>query len=126
MLGIEYLEQLSRDPLRGFLVENLVVLELVKTRLNQGLEPQLYFYRDNHQHEVDIIFKQSNELIPIEIKASQTYHPDFLKNIKYYEALANSRVKKGYLIYAGSHEQKIGNINIINYKQAHTIVDKQD
>lgn len=124
LLGIENIEQLSRDPLRGFLVENLVVLELAKTRLNQGLEPQLYFYRDNHQHEVDIIFKQSNELIPIEIKASQTYHTDFIKGIRHYENIANSKVKKGYLVYVGSHEQQIDNITILNFKHAYQIVEK--
>lgn len=116
------MQQLIRDPLRGFLVENLVVLELVKTRLNKGLEPNLYFYRDNHNNEVDIIYKQSNDLVPIEIKASQTYHADFLKSIKFYESIANSRVKNGYLVYAGKHEQQIGNIEIINFKHAHKIV----
>lgn len=124
LLGIENIEQLSRDPLRGFLVENLVVLELIKTRLNQGLEPNFYYYRDNHKNEVDIIYKQSNDLIPIEIKASQTYHTDFLKGIRYYETLANARVKKGYLVYTGSHEQQIGNVSILNFKHAHTIVDR--
>lgn len=123
LLGIENTEQLIRDPLRGFLVENLAVLELIKTRLNKGLEPNLYFYRDNHQNEVDLIYKQSNELIPIEIKASQTYHPNFIKGIKFYESIANSRVKKGYLIYAGTHEQQIGNISLINFKNAHEIVE---
>lgn len=43
LLGIENETQLSRDPLRGGLFENLVILELMKTRLNQGLEPQLFF-----------------------------------------------------------------------------------
>lgn len=32
LLGIETQEQLQRDPLRGLLFENLVVLELVKAR----------------------------------------------------------------------------------------------
>lgn len=126
LLGIENIEQLSRDPLRGFLVENLVVLELVKARLNQGLEPQLYFYRDNNQNEVDIIFKQSNELIPIEIKASQTYNSAFLKGIQYYKSVAGTKVKKGYLVYAGNHEQQIGDIKLLNFKNAHVIVEKAE
>jgi len=124
LLGIENLEQLSRDPLRGFLFENLVVLELMKARLNQGLESQLYFYRDNHKNEVDIIFKQSNDIIPIEVKSSYTYHSDFLKAIKYYETIANSRVKEGYLVYAGTHEQQIGNIRVVNYKNVYKIIKK--
>lgn len=124
LLGIENSEQISLDPLRGFLVENLIVLELVKTRLNQGLEPQLYFYRDHHQNEVDLIFKQSNELIPIEIKSSQTYHSDFLKGIRYYENVASPRVKKGYLIYGGGHEQQVGNVTILNFKRACDVMKK--
>lgn len=47
LLGIESEIQISRrDPLRGHLVENLVLLELMKARLNRGLDPQLYYYRD--------------------------------------------------------------------------------
>lgn len=89
----------------------------------KGLEPNLYFYRDNHQNEVDIIYKRSNELVPIEIKASQTYHPDFLKGIKYFASIANERVKQSYLVYTGTHEQKIGDIDTLNFKQAHRIVE---
>ncbi len=123
LLGIENLEQIRRDPLRGFLVENLVVTEMMKTRLNKGLEPQLYYYRDNHQHEVDLIYKKSSELIPVEIKASETFNPIFVKNLKYYESIAKSSVKNGYLIYAGVHEQEVGNIHVINYKNACKVVD---
>lgn len=122
LLGIENLEQMRRDPLRGFLIENLVIIEMMKARLNKGLDPQLYFYRDNHQHEVDIVYKQSSELIPVEIKASETFNPVFLKNIKYYEDIANASVKKGYLVYTGEHEQTVGNVRVINYKKSSTIV----
>ena len=122
LLGIENIEQLKRDPLRGFLVENLVVLEMMKTRLNKGLDPQLYYYRDNHQNEVDIIFKKSNELIPVEIKSSQTFIPEFLKNLDFIKK-ATDRVKHGYLVYAGDHEQRIGNVEVVNYKNAHKIVE---
>ena len=45
LLGIETVEQMARDPLRGHLFENLVVNELMKARFNQGLDPRLYFYQ---------------------------------------------------------------------------------
>lgn len=126
LLGIENNEQLIRDPLRGLLVENLVILDLVKTRLNQGLEPQIYYYRDNHQNEVDAIFKKSNQLVPIEIKASQTFNPHFLTPLSFYQKLAGlSRAPHGYLIYAGENEQKIGSINLLNFKHAAEIVSQQ-
>lgn len=120
LLGIETTAQLSRDPLRGNLVENLVVLELFKARLNRGLDPQLYYFRDVHGHEVDLIFQAGNQLIPIEVKASQTFHKEFLKNLDYFQELAGDRCKKGYLIYAGSHEQQVGNFQVLNYKRSST------
>lgn len=122
LLGIEDPKQLFRDPLRGNWVENLVVLELVKARLNSNLDPNFYYFRDSHQHEVDVIFKCGSELIPIEIKASQTFNSDFLKELRYFEKLASDRVNKGYLVYAGDQEQAIGNIDVRNFKHVDLIV----
>ena len=121
LLGIEDLNQLSRDPLRGHLVENLIVLELMKARLNRGRDPHLYFFRDSHGHEVDLIFQSGHQLIPIEIKASQTFNKDFLKNLKFFQELVGERSEKGYLIYAGEHEQRIGKLEIMNYLNTHNL-----
>ena len=49
LLGIEKPEQVSRDPLVGQLFENLVVLECLKTRYNQGKLSNLYYYRDSNR-----------------------------------------------------------------------------
>lgn len=124
LLGLENLQQIERDPLRGFLFENLVILELIKTRLNMGMDPQLYFYRDSHQNEIDVIYKNGNELLPIEIKSSQTFNSAFLRGLNFYQNLAGERVNQKYLIYSGDYEQQIDNTSIINYKNTrHVIVD---
>lgn len=122
LLGIENTTQLSRDPLRGHLVENLVILELLKGRLNQGRDPNLYYYRDVQKNEVDLIFKEGNTLIPIEIKSSRTFHSDFLKQLHFFQKLVGERAPKGYLVYAGDQTQRIHSIEVINYKQAGSIV----
>ncbi|MBF5060276.1 ATP-binding protein [Candidatus Neptunochlamydia vexilliferae] len=121
LLGIENSVQIERDPLRGSLVENLVLLELMKCRLNRGLDPQLYYYRDAHGNEVDIIFQSGRELIPIEVKASRTFHEDFLKNLKFFKELAPDRVSKGFLVYAGEQEQQIQDFYTLNYAHAQQI-----
>lgn len=123
LLGIEDLKQMSRDPLRGNLVENLVVLELVKARLNQGLDPQLYFFRDTNGNEVDVIFQKGNQLVPIEIKSAQTFNKEFLKNLHYFKNLVQDRCQDGFVVYAGSQEQKINSFEILNYNQSASIVD---
>jgi len=118
LLGIENETQMSRDPLRGHLIENLVILELMKWRYNHGLDSQLYYYRDVQKNEVDVIFKEGNNLIPIEIKSSMTFNSDFLKNLRFFQELTGDRSPKGYLIYAGQQEQKIHANELLNYKNA--------
>jgi predicted AAA+ superfamily ATPase len=105
LLGIETPEQLQRDPLRGLLFENLLVLELVKARYNQGLDPNLYFYRDSQGKEVDVIYQRGRELIPIEIKSSRTYNTAFLETLLLFRTLAKERVPKSFLIYGGTDGQ---------------------
>lgn len=124
LLGIESIEQVSRDPLRGNLVENLVVLELIKARFNQGLDPQIYFFRDAHGHEIDIIFQSGNKLIPIEIRASKTFNKDFLKRLYFFQKLVGERANNGYVIYGGDSVQQIDAFKILSYTQASQVVSK--
>jgi len=118
LLEIENEIQINRDPLRGHLVENLVVLELLKWRYNQGLDSHLYYYRDVQKNEIDIIFKDGNRLTPIEIKSSKTYNSEFLNKLHFFQKIAGERAPKGYLIYAGEQEQRIGSIELLNYTHA--------
>ena len=115
LLGIENTVQMQRDPLRGNLFENLIVMELIKSRYNQGKDAQLYYFRDTHGHEIDLIFQSANQLIPIEIKAGMTFNKSFLKNFPFFEELVQNRYQQGFLIYTGEHEQQIGLVQVLNY-----------
>lgn len=55
LLGIEKPNQVTRDPLVGQLFENLVVIECLKCRTNQGKIPNLYFYRDSNNTVIYIL-----------------------------------------------------------------------
>lgn len=119
LLGIESVEQLARDPLRGNLVENLALLELIKHRANRGLDPRLYFFRDAGGHEVDFIFQAGHQLIPIEVKAARTFHPDLLKSLRFFQELVGEeRCPRGTLIYTGSQEQAIGLFQLLSLNHA--------
>lgn len=116
LLEIENEVQLNRDPARGHLFENLIVLELLKWRYNEGLDPHLYYYRDVQKKEIDVIFKQGNRLVPIEIKSSKTFNAEFLEKVQFFQNLAGDRAPSGYIIYSGDQEQRIHAINLLNYK----------
>ncbi len=118
LLGIQNEIQLNRDPLRGNLFENAIILELKKYRLNHGLDPFLFYYRDIQKNEIDIIYKNGHDLIPIEIKSSKTYHSEFIKKLRYFHSIAKERVPRSFLIYAGDLEQRINTTYILNFKHA--------
>lgn len=115
-LDIHQKEQLARDPLRGNLVENFVISEFIKHRTNRGLESNSYFYRDSNDHEVDLLIKSANEFIPIEIKSSKTFHPEFLKGLQYFKTMVPDRCSNGFLIYAGDREQRIQDFFVTNFR----------
>ena len=119
LLGIHDQNQMSRDPLRGQLYENMVVMELYKNRYNQGLEADYYFYRDNNQNEVDLIYRIGSKLVPIEIKSSETFHKQFLKNLKLFNKICGNKDNIGSIIYAGEEEFEINDFQVINYKNSY-------
>ena len=46
-----------------------------KNRLNAGLDPELYFFRDSGGTEVDLLFRKSHEkLVLVEIKGGMTWN----------------------------------------------------
>lgn len=123
LLGIETVEQMARDPLRGNLFENLMVNELMKARYNQGLDPRLYFYQVLGRGEVDLIYQKGHELIPIEIKSSRTFNSSLLSGLINFKKIAPDRCGDSYLIYAGNEEIKYEDIQLINYQYAEKIVN---
>lgn len=106
LLGIEAAEQLERDPAFGGLFENMVVVDILKARYNRGKEAGLFFFRDHHGNEVDLLVpspSSPHSPIPVEIKSSRTYHGDFLKSLAYFRKLLPD-APAGYLVYDGDLE----------------------
>lgn len=117
LLGITDISQIDRDPLRGALFENMIVIDLYKINCNLGNIAELYFYRDNNQREIDLIIQQGRKLIPIEIKSSESFSRHFLSNLNLFHNITNSE-QPGILIYEGLYEAKVNNNVIINYTNA--------
>ncbi|MHC1777469.1 MAG: ATP-binding protein [Lentimicrobium sp.] len=116
LLGIEDRDQLSRDPLRGAIFENMVVVELMKKRFNKGLDSNLYFYRDSNHSEVDIVIRRGRDLQPVEVKSSRTFHPDFLKQFINFKGTFPERMIDPVLVYDGQMEQKVMEIEVVNFR----------
>ncbi len=122
LLGIETVKQLKEDSLYGNLFENWVVVELMKSRYNQGLDPRLYFYRDVSGKEIDLLLQKGSRLIPIEIKSSQTFSPSFLRGLHYFHQQAPNRAEGGILIYGGDKQQKLESFELITAESCFDIM----
>lgn len=124
LLGIESVGQVARDPLLGGLFENMVVLDALKTRYNAGKDANLYFFRDNHKNEVDLLYKYGQELVPVEIKASRTYNSDFYKGITQFLKIKGLNTT-GHIIYAGEKSFNTNTSYFHNYKDCQFIFKEQ-
>ena len=122
LLGIETENQLDRDPLRGQIFENAVVLEALKTRYNQGLDANLYYYRNQQQLEVDLMYESGSKIVPIEIKVSQTFQKKILQGLDKFTDLSNGRVQESYLVYGGDSEQRVGQHRVVHYRHIYKLL----
>jgi len=115
LFGIQNATQLNYHPLFGSLFENMVIGEMMKNRYNNAQNNNLFFWRDNVGHEVDIIAESYKRLYPVEIKSGSTISDDFLKGILYWNKISGEH--GGTVVYAGeSHQKRSTDINIISWK----------
>ena len=119
LLGIETPEQMIRDPLLGNIFENFVVIEALKTRLNLGLEPNLYFFRNSNGLEIDLILQEQNKLKLFEIKSGKSLNDEFCRNMKNFSAKYNEEIAsdstKGTVIYSGETYESYKDFGFYNF-----------
>ena len=114
LLGIHTAQQAFRDPLRGSLYENLVIADIVKCALNKGIRPEIYFFRDSHGNEVDLLIREKGLLTPVEIKSAATFSKDFVKQLEWFQTLGIKRVTAGAVLYNGEQQFNIRGVRILN------------
>jgi len=120
LLGIETPKQLSRDPLVGGIFENLIVVEALKARTNQGKLPKLYFYRDSHGKEIDLLHGMNRELTGVEIKSASTYNRAFKKELLHFDEKVHPLAQK-FLIYNGEEMNFSDGVKALGFQKMEEI-----
>jgi predicted AAA+ superfamily ATPase len=118
LLGIHTVEQLFLNPLRGSLFEGFIISELVKNRLNQGYNPEIWFWRDNTGIEIDCLIEKGTKLLALEIKSGKTFSEDMTNGLKHWQKISGSSAKEGnlHLIFAGSQKTSFKDIKLVPWK----------
>ena len=115
LLGIREAAQVDRDPLFGGLFENMVIADILKQRLNAGLEPDMYFVRDYKGFEVDLLVEDGRAVDLYEIKSSVSFQASFADNVaRLAEIVPNVRRKT--VVYSGAAARAQG-VDFVNYAE---------
>lgn len=105
LVGIEQERHIAAHPLRGALIENLVVTELVKSRYNRVRRNNLMFFRDAKGHEVDLLVPSGDRIVPVEIKSAATFRSAFFRGIEYFQGYIQSG-PKGIVVFGGDRTEE--------------------
>lgn len=115
LLNIQDPLQLSNHYLKGYLFENLVLVELLKRRYNQGQLSNLYFFRDSNKNEVDCIL-DDGEMKAIEIKSSRTFSNSFADGLLRFSKAARIRPENCFIVYGGDEGFTFKGVNVVSWK----------
>ncbi len=116
LMGIRDAQTLETHAARGALFETWIVSELYKQRLNAGLTPDLYFWRDSAGQEIDILCETTQGLQAIEIKSGSTYASDWAQGLKKWQSLAGAEYLDSTIIYGGTNNFEREGINVWSWK----------
>lgn len=101
LLRISSAEELLTHAMRGAVFETWVVAETLKHRHNRGLPPDIYFWRDNHGLEVDLVFEQASRLYAVECKSGATFSPGWLDAARRWRTLVGPAAADPLLVFGG-------------------------
>ncbi len=75
-------EILQNSNFSGRFVETYIINELRKSYVNNGIEPQFYYYRDNNMNEIDLVIIQDGKLHRVECKSGIKFNNGAVKGFK--------------------------------------------
>ncbi len=116
LIGIQDPGQVATHPLRGALFETLVVGEFLKNRFNRGLPADLFFWRDNHGHEIDLLRQKGARVDTIEIKAGATVVGSLTRGLELWAKQAGDLVGRQYLVTGGEVNGSRQGIRLLGWR----------
>ena len=117
LLSISSADLLFDHYLRGNIFESFIIADLIKQRLNQGLNPNVFFWRDKTDYEIDCIIEEGPQLTPIEIKVSQTFNQHYFDGFARFNKLTGTDVTNNIVIYSGDLTLPTKRGKMVNWRE---------
>ncbi len=116
LLGIRKRDEIDYHFLKGNIFETFVVNEFIKYNFNFGEKLQLYYWRDNHQKEIDLIIDTGKEHYAAEIKSGKTVQEKYFDRLRYWTKLSGEKSSSMFLIYGGEDNVVRNKMNVVSWK----------
>lgn len=113
LLRVDSPRTLATHALRGAIFESWVVSETLKHRWNQGLPADIYFWRDNHGTEVDLMFEHAGQLHAVEIKSGATFSPDWAHACQRWQRYAGEAAAAPVVVYGGRESYSVNGVQVV-------------
>lgn len=84
-------EILANGALNGAILENYVVAELRKSYFNNAKECLMWYYRDQNNHEIDLVIESNGYLHPLEIKRTANPSSQLIKDFHHIDKASTPR-----------------------------------
>jgi len=123
LLGLRNEDDIELHYMRGHLFENMVISEFVKENSNFSYGYNLYFWRDNHKKEIDLIVDNGKQGSGLEIKSSATFRKEYLDSLSYWSKISDISNENLVLIFDGNEEREIHRIGIKKWSNIKTILE---
>ena len=106
LLGINSANQVKTIHSKGALFENLIITDLIKSRLHKGVNPKFYNWQNKTKQKIDLIIDNPDRPIPYEIKSGMTMNENYFTNLKYWQKLTGEVYENLNVIYGGDTSLK--------------------
>ena len=117
LLGIRDAASIQTHAARGALFETYVVSEFIKQRFNGGQGADLFFWRDNAGHEVDLLFDTPQGMQAVEIKAGSTFASDWPEAIGRWRKFAFDAARMPLIVYGGEGAFERQGCRVIGWRE---------
>ena len=121
LLRIASPEDLQVHAARGAVFETWVVSETLKHRFNQGLPADLYFWRNNHGLEVDLVFEQAGRLHSVECKSGTTYASDWPNAARRWRQLVGEGTADPIIVWGGDESYARHDHQLLSWRDVGTM-----
>lgn len=107
LAGIETEADLERSPLKGALLETLVLSEVLAWREGVAQKPEVMYWRSLTGIEVDFVIEHAGKLVPIEVKSSGRPRLSDTRNLSIFLKDYEETAAHGVLLHTGTKAERL-------------------